>query len=233
MIPQPATVPIQVDDTATRSQLSSQHERVTLSPPRSPRPPKTSLFCPKTVCPRHVVGFNNEEDLKHHLQAAHIQPLENPLTYTQEQTDAMLGLDSSGQPLRTSTAPAPDDLVPNSLDQSNRQLSSSGTKLPPVQALETPPPLQEPVNNPWAKSTIDPHDLLQTFHPFETGAAGAISDISIHCSNTPDNTLKSSKDGVSKPNSDIVEGVGLDINVDIFDDSWMPFGLAKLTRYLI
>jgi hypothetical protein len=80
------------------------------------------------------------------------------------------------------------------------------------------------IMDPWANATIDPHDLLQSFQPFETGAGGAISDINVYRSITPNDTPESSKDGVSEPNSDISEGVALDINMDIFDDNWMPFG---------
>lgn len=85
-------------------------------------------------------------------------------------------------------------------------------------------PQEIAVMDPWANATIDPHDLLQSFQSFETGAGGAISDLNVYRSITPNDTPESSKDGVSEPNSDISEGVGLDINVDIFDDSWMPFG---------
>jgi hypothetical protein len=80
---------------------------------------------------------------------------------------------------------------------------------------------------PWANATIDPHDLLHSFQPFETGASGAISDLNVYRSITPNDTPESSKDGVSEPNSDISEGVGLDINIDGFDDSWMPFGPSE------
>jgi hypothetical protein len=84
---------------------------------------------------------------------------------------------------------------------------------------------QEPaIMDPWANATIDPHDLLQSFQPFESGAAGAISDVNVYRSITPNDTPESSKDGVSEPNSDISEGVALDINMEIFDDNWMPFG---------
>jgi hypothetical protein len=83
------------------------------------------------------------------------------------------------------------------------------------------------VLDPWANATIDPHDLLQSFQPFETGAGGTISDINVYRSITPNDTPESSKDGVSEPNSDISEGVNLDINVDIFDDNWMPFGPSE------
>ncbi|KAH7360495.1 hypothetical protein BKA65DRAFT_577250, partial [Rhexocercosporidium sp. MPI-PUGE-AT-0058] len=78
--------------------------------------------------------------------------------------------------------------------------------------------------NPWANATIDPHDLYQSFQPFETGAGGAISDMNVYRSITPNDTPESSKDGLSEPNSDISDGVGLDISLDIFDDMWMPFG---------
>jgi len=89
-------------------------------------------------------------------------------------------------------------------------------------------PQQETVTlDPWANTTIDPHELLQSFQPFETGAGGAISDLNVYRSITPNDTPESSKDGVSEPNSDISEGVGLDINLDIWDDSWMPFGPSE------
>lgn len=80
---------------------------------------------------------------------------------------------------------------------------------------------------PWANATIDPHELLQSFQPFETGAGGAISDLNVYRSITPNDTPESSKDGVSEPNSDISEGVGLDMTIDVFDDSRMPFGLSE------
>jgi hypothetical protein len=88
-------------------------------------------------------------------------------------------------------------------------------------------PQETAIMDPWANATIDPHDLLQSFQSFETGAGGAISDLSGYRSITPNDTPESSKDGVSEPNSDISEGVALDINVDVFGDSWMPFGTGE------
>ncbi len=82
------------------------------------------------------------------------------------------------------------------------------------------------ITDPWANATVDPHDLFQAFQPFETGAGGAISDMNVYRSITPNDTPESSKDGVSEPNSDVSEGVGLDITLDMFDDKWMPFGLS-------
>ena len=76
----------------------------------------------------------------------------------------------------------------------------------------------------WANATIDPNELFNCFNNFESGAGGAIHDINVYRSLTPNDTPESSKDGASEPNSDISDGVALDINVDIFDESWMPFG---------
>lgn len=81
-----------------------------------------------------------------------------------------------------------------------------------------------PEMDPWANSTLYPNELLHAFQPFETGASGSIADLNVFRGITPNDTPESSKDGVSEPNSDISDGVGLDINIDLFDDSWMPFG---------
>lgn len=84
---------------------------------------------------------------------------------------------------------------------------------------------QEPTTtDPWADATIDPNDLFQNFQGFESGAGGAISDMNVYRSITPNDTPESSKDGVSEPNSDISDGVALDINLDVFDENWQPFG---------
>lgn len=88
------------------------------------------------------------------------------------------------------------------------------------------------LEDPWANATIDPNDLFQAFQPFESGAGGAISDMNVYRSITPNDTPESSKDGISEPNSDISDGVGLDINLDIFDDTWMPFGSSEADAFL-
>ena len=86
---------------------------------------------------------------------------------------------------------------------------------------------QEPspaFEDPWA-NTIDPHDLFSAFQPFASGGGGAISNMDAYRAITPNDTPESSKDsGVSEPNSDISDGVNLDINIDIFNDNWQPFG---------
>ncbi|KAJ8065253.1 hypothetical protein OCU04_005952 [Sclerotinia nivalis] len=88
------------------------------------------------------------------------------------------------------------------------------------------PPAQEVIFDVWANATIDPNELVRTFQPFEGGAGGAISDVNVYRSVTPNDTPESSKDGVSEPTSDISEGVNLDIALDVFDDTFFPFGLS-------
>jgi hypothetical protein len=89
---------------------------------------------------------------------------------------------------------------------------------------ESQAPQQEVIVDPWARPKIDPFDLLASFEPFETGAGKAISDLNAYRSITPNNMPELSRDGVSEPNTDISDGFNLDIGIDIFDDSWMPFG---------
>ncbi|PBP28971.1 hypothetical protein BUE80_DR000094 [Diplocarpon rosae] len=93
-------------------------------------------------------------------------------------------------------------------------------------------PQEATVSDPWATATVDPQDLLQNFQQFEAGSGGAISDMNVYRSITPNDTPESSKDGVSEPNSDVSEGVCLDISLDIFDDSWQPFGPSEIDGLL-
>jgi hypothetical protein len=83
--------------------------------------------------------------------------------------------------------------------------------------------------NLWDSASVNPQDLQTNFKQLETGASGAISDMSVWRAITPNDTPESSKDGVSEPNSDITDGVDLTVNLDIdfnFDvgDNWQPFG---------
>lgn len=108
----------------------------------------------------------------------------------------------------------------------NTQSKDAASKAQSTSKDSTKQPETQPSTavDPWSNATIDPNELYQAFQPFETGAGGAISDMNVYRSITPNDTPESSKDGVSEPNSDISEGAGLDINLDILDDKWMPFG---------
>jgi hypothetical protein len=79
----------------------------------------------------------------------------------------------------------------------------------------------------WADAAVNPQDLLHNFRSSETGAGGAISDMNVYRSITPNDTPESSKDsGVSEPTSDISEGVDLSIGLDFFENDWRPFGVG-------
>jgi hypothetical protein len=210
--------------------------------------PKPSLCCAETDCDRHQVTFETEEELKAHTEHEHIRPLQDPAKYAREQLATMIGLNSQGQPQKPD-GPA-STIVNSTIDGTlihrhegtpagtntsmNRQISSSrqgnSNLKPPSEAAKNnltdlKNSIQETVYeaDPWANSTISPYDISQNFAAFESGASGAISDMNVYRSITPNDTPESSKDGLSEPNSDVSEGVGLDINLEIFDDTWQPF----------
>jgi hypothetical protein len=123
----------------------------------------------------------------------------------------------------------------------NRQTSGTGTKASPAankNAKATKPDevkITRPseaaaplpvvaVEDLWANSSVNPQDLLHNFQGLETGAGGAISDMSVYRSITPNDTPESSKDGASEPPSDITEGLDIAINLEILDTDWNPFG---------
>ena len=233
--------------------------------------PKPALCCSEPECDRHTLGFDSEEALRLHTQEEHIQPLENPARYAQDNLASLLGLDPQGRPKTSASGhgigatmgsdgskqaettnkgentPGGGATPINRQTPMNRQPSAAGAKSSTTSNLKGPDSakavsarlqagLRDPAVqgaqqaqeavalDPWADATIDPHDLFQSFQGFESGAGGAISDINVYRSITPNDTPESSKDGLSEPNSDISEGVGLDINLDIFDDTWQPFG---------
>lgn len=84
----------------------------------------------------------------------------------------------------------------------------------PVARQESETPQMAVPDDPWANSTIDPQNLFATFAPLETLPGSLASDIAMYRSQTPNDTPESSKDsGASEPNSDISEGMNLDIDL--------------------
>jgi hypothetical protein len=112
--------------------------------------------------------------------------------------------------------------------------SSDGKQVVPAAKQDTeakenqpqPPKVVPAMQDLWASSSVNPQDLIHNFQKFETGAGGAISNMDVYRSITPNDTPESSKDGLSEPNSDITEGVDLNIDLQFteFDRNWMPFG---------
>jgi len=180
----------------------------------------------------------------------HIKPLRNPTQYVLGELADMMGLEQDGTVKNIPVANLPEVAAKTestpaavSLTLMNRQISAAGFKSSPANSKT--PKLDESRENSqqsknkqgeasypalataedlWANASINPQDLLHNFQGLETGAGGAISDMSIYRSITPNDTPESSKDGNSEPNSDITEGLDLNINLDIFDSDWVPYG---------
>lgn len=222
---------------------------------------KPALVCSEPECDRHNTGFETQEALTAHTQEEHIRPLQDASRYAKENLASSIGLDGQGKARKPvvpaendlSAAVAPKQgQTPNVKTENtptagtpmhrqvsmNRQNSTAGAKSKATiskdlqQGPKDVKPIHPPqeIQDPWANATIDPHDLFQAFQPFESGAGGAISDMNVYRSITPNDTPESSNH-VSEPNSDISDGVALDINLDIFDDSWQPFGPGGVTDF--
>ena len=70
------------------------------------------------------------------------------------------------------------------------------------------------MEDPWANSTIDPQSLFSGFG-MDSTSSHTLLDINLYRSSTPNDTPESSKDsGASEPNSDISEGMNLDIDLN-------------------
>jgi hypothetical protein len=81
-------------------------------------------------------------------------------------------------------------------------------------------------------TTIDPQDLFQNLGTLQSGGGGAISDMNVYRSVTPNDTPESSKDSASsEPNSDVSEGVALNLSLDMGFDSWQPFEGDRLVKF--
>ncbi|KAJ8128940.1 hypothetical protein O1611_g4692 [Lasiodiplodia mahajangana] len=76
-------------------------------------------------------------------------------------------------------------------------------------------------------NTIDPQELLSGVTGLEMGGGGAILDMNVYRALTPNDTPESSKDSASsEPNSDVSEGVALNVTLDMGFGSWDPFGFG-------
>jgi hypothetical protein len=211
---------------------------------RQPAPeakPKPSLSCPEPECERLHLSFDTQEALKNHTEQEHVRPLADPAKYAHDKLARVLEWDTQSQPKKPDGPAATKAATPNTKSETtpaadatpmNRQVSMSRQGTSGSKGVESKSNAADRKTastqavkevDPWADHTIDPLSLFQNIAP-ESGALGAISDMSVYRSITPNATPESSKDGVSEPNSDVSEGVGLDINLDIFDDTWQPFG---------
>lgn len=220
------------------------------APVETKAPPKPQFLCPEPGCDANNIGFQTEEARQRHLDEEHIKPREDPMKFVSDNLAAALGLDSEGHataPSKTpgtgvsGQSPAPhmtkdsskqgqtpagrNEAAPMSRGSSKRKLApptmemADGTAKAADGADATFAPLAD---NLWS-GTIDPQDLLQSIG-FESGGGGAIADMGVYRSITPNDTPESSnsKEG-SEPNSDVSEGVTLNLTLDMGFETWNPF----------
>jgi hypothetical protein len=212
---------------------------------------KPAFVCPEPECDRHTLGFSSKEELSQHTQEEHIQPRSDPAKYVEDSLMAALGLDEDGNPLQPLAGNADTSANQPSNEQAQGhasqvksgatpttapanatsiQQATTGSEASKSAIAATAPTKQSELEDPWANSAVNPQDLLQNFGQFESAANGAISDLSVYRSITPNDTPESSKDGASAPDSDISDGVNLniDLNVDLQGmnnlEDWQPFG---------
>lgn len=200
--------------------------------------------------------FASEQELAKHKQEEHVKPLQDPAKFMMGELAQMLGLEEDGTEKKAEKSGTAADAKTEIQGQAlaaipmKAQPSSTGKPSPAVstkqakpsdgkQAVGTakqgtdskegqpqPPKTEQATQDLWANSSVNPQDLVHNFQKFETGAGGAISNMDVYRSITPNDTPESSKDGLSEPNSDITEGADLNIDLQFgeFDRNWMPFG---------
>ncbi|KAK3357265.1 hypothetical protein B0T25DRAFT_451806 [Lasiosphaeria hispida] len=87
------------------------------------------------------------------------------------------------------------------------------SKLPVAKPEFETPQQMGMLEDPWA-NTIDPQSLFAGFAPLDSAPVNMLTDFNAYRSSTPNDTPESSKDsGASEPNSDISEGMLLDIDL--------------------
>ncbi|KAI0537340.1 hypothetical protein GGR58DRAFT_351787 [Xylaria digitata] len=75
-------------------------------------------------------------------------------------------------------------------------------------------------------TTIDPQELLSGVTGLEMGGDGAILDMNVYRAITPNDTPESRDSASSEPNSDVSEGVALNVTLDMGIGTWEPFALG-------
>lgn len=196
---------------------------------------QNKLHCPENDCDHHFTdGFDTSEELEKHRLEEHDSAMRDPPHYLLNGLAKMLDLDADGKPKTEAVQDAEitkskSGATPTASSSANKQASVAGVKSgfkfegEPV-ALQQPPVMIFD-DLAWANASVNPLDLMHNFQKFESGANGAISDMGVYRAITPNDTPESSKSNNSEPNSDISDGVNLNINIEgLLDNSWQPFG---------
>ncbi|RYC66029.1 hypothetical protein CHU98_g131 [Xylaria longipes] len=131
------------------------------------------------------------------------------------------------------TGSKPNELIKTIAGKAGTPKPDSGSKAvegaTPVTTANGGAAPQAAVSEPMGTTTIDPQELLSAVTGLETGGNGAILDMAVYRSLTPNDTPESSKDSAaSELNSDVSEGVALNVtlDMDMGFGTWDPFGLG-------
>lgn len=236
--------------TGAQSGLASRGPSANSSPqvPKAPSPemvkrssstdtkpaPKLLYQCPDVKCEAHMIGFATEEAMNTHHEEVHVKPYQDPMGFVLERARDALGLDENGKivgPPKVPTKP-----MPGRESTMKRQASAPGSKpgelgnvnggksgapKPGNGATGSTQPMAPETD--WSQMTVDPQDLFGNI--LGGGGNGAISDMNVYRAISPNDTPESTgKDSLSsEPNSDLSEGVSLNLTLDMGFDQWQPF----------
>ena len=208
--------------------------------------PKPQFQCPVQNCEANNIGFVTEEAKRAHYEEEHTKPYEDPLRFATDNLAEALGLDATGKaktlvdgppngtPVAAATGPTLGQspaggaqMARNSSMKRSDSTSGAAGKMTDIKdqdKMSTPTQAQPALVDTACKfGTIDPQDLFQNLG-VEFGGGGAISDMAVYRAITPNDTPESSKEStLSEPNSDVSEGVALNLNLDLGFDTWQPF----------
>jgi hypothetical protein len=196
---------------------------------RPPEPPKPVLVCKEPECQDATVGYADEEVLRQHVEEEHVKPKKDPLKFFAEDLALALGLEADGSSKKTtamSRTASKQGQTPGNLGIAtpksqhgagmNRSISSqskiAGTKSAPASP------------DAWAGSTLDSQALF-TMAGFPNGISTVAFDPKVlSYLSPPKDTPESSKDsGASEPNSDMLDLVPRD-----FDVNWQVLDMDML-----
>lgn len=206
---------------------------------RRQEPPKPVFLCKEPDCDMAAVGFPSEQALQLHVNEEHTKPREDPVKFAKENLALALGLEPDGSVKKEQKATDGATAMSSSASkQGQTPANAAGTPMSQEIAMKRTGSAMSKAGgktdftgvkddskqgsiantDPWAGCTIDPQALLANLG-FENGLPNIVSDANLYRSLTPKDTPESAKDsGSSEPNSDISEGISLEIDVN-----WQAF----------
>lgn len=196
--------------TAQISGIQAHHEQ----------PKVVGFICQDRDCEGATPPFKTEEELRQHREAVHV--VKDPLSYLMGEFGSYLGLDDNNK--LAEAAPI------------KKSESSAGAQPSPKRSPKRKAGELDAKQDSWTSSGVDPSVLTQVFKPFSSGALGSISNVDAYRSrpdleDSPGSSGTDNSKG-SDPNSDITEGVSLEIRMEL-DDGWNPFGESDVDALTI